>query len=485
MSLDNGIRQIFINGNEFNIRYNVERTLGSNPTVIALGKNCSVGMLPWSDALSVHGVGATANGNIQLADYTLAIAPQAEYTAEFIIIPWDKNDYWSWINQARRIVGANFPITLIPGLWLGNAATRFSAASQRNMIKNLGLNAVIQSNNCARDSQGLELRGSDWINSPLTEYHAMRKNLNEWYPDKSVKQLVYFHCFLETTPENIQRYNKDLIQLADGRTTVYGTSRGNNHLHCILPESDGWGKVAEEWIDCIFDRIKADGIFWDEFSNSNIKYAYNSNLWDNVSADIDRRSGKVLRRKSSVTLLSQAWRQKMVNKIRSQHKYLIINGAPLTQTVRKMQIQTMFETGNISSLNGSHLASPVALGDHLTEKNFADAWKVMLRALDFGSLYCAYYTYKIYPRDHQTLSCWMYPFTPIELHSGYVIGQERIITRISGEFSWGDGSDFEAKVFDSNGRLTDKFPVKKHIRNHQSFAEVRIPDNHAAVIIRK
>ena len=79
----------------------------------------------------------------------------------------------------------------------------------------------------------------------------------------------------------------------------------------------------------------------------------------------------------------------------------------------------------------------------------------------------------------------MYPFTPIELHKGYVIGEERIITRISGYFGWGDKSDFECKVFDSKGKLTEQYPVKKVVRNNQTFAEVRIPANCAVVIIRK
>ena len=486
LSLPNGIRKALINGNEFNIRYNSERELSSNPSIIALTANGSVGLLPWSDALSVHGIGGVNNGNLILADYELVIAPQTEHIAEFIIVPWDKANYWSWINQTRKITGANMPITLLPGLWMGSSATRLSASRQRSMIGNFGLNAVIQSNNCARDSQGLELRGTDWIDCPLTEYHAMRKNLDRWYPDKSVKQLVYFHCFLETTTNNIrQLYNRDLIRLANGKTTVYGSSRGNNHLHCILPNPDGWGKVGEQWIDTIFDKIKADGVFWDEFSVSNIKYAYNPDRWDNVSGDIDRQTGKVIRKKSSVTLLTQPWRIKMVDKIRKQGKYLIINGAPRTQKVRAMKIQTMFETGNISSLNQAHLASPVALGDHLTEKNFDDAWRIMLRALDYGSLYCAYYTYKSYPRQHKAMTCWMYPFTPIELHKGYVIGKERIITRISGCFGWGDKSEFEAKVFDANGKLTNQYPVKKVTHNGQNFAEVRIPANCAAVIIRK
>ena len=36
------------------------------------------------------------------------------------------------------------------------------------------------------------------------------------------------------------------------------------------------------------------------------------------------------------------------------------------------------------------LYSPIALGDHLTERSEQDAYRVMLRALDFG---CVYYWY--------------------------------------------------------------------------------------------
>jgi len=253
----------------------------------------------------------------------------------------------------------------------------------------------------------------------------------------------------------------------------------------MFPSENGWGQVAEAWIDCIFDNIKADGIFWDEFVRSNIEYAYNENWWDNVSADINRNNGIVNRKKSSITLLSLPWRLKMLDKIRSRNMELIINGAPTTHTMRQKKIQTMFETGQIASLNKGHLASPVALGDHLTEKMFSDAWRVMLRALDFGSLYCYYYTAKVYPRNHEAMSKYMYPFTPVELHKGYIIGQERIITKVSGNFGWGDNSDFEAIVFDSNGQKTDKYPVKKVQKDNQTFAEVRLPASCAAVIIKR
>ena len=108
----------------------------------------------------------------------------------------------------------------------------------------------------------------------------------------------------------------------------------------------------------------------------------------------------------------------------------------------------------------------------------------MLRALDFGGLYCVYVTRKVYP-EYPTMTKWMYPFTPVELHKGYLIGEERIITKNSGLFGWGDNSDFEAVVFGTDGQVTDRYPVKKVMLDGKTYAEVRIPGNCAAVIIRK
>jgi hypothetical protein len=79
----------------------------------------------------------------------------------------------------------------------------------------------------------------------------------------------------------------------------------------------------------------------------------------------------------------------------------------------------------------------------------------------------------------------MYPFTPVELHKGYLIGKERIITKQSGIFGWGDQSDFDVLIFDTAGQQTDKYPAEKVVIDGKNYAEIRIPGNCAAVIIRK
>jgi hypothetical protein len=128
------------------------------------------------------------------------------------------------------------------------------------------------------------------------------------------------------------------------------------------------------------------------------------------------------------------------------------------------------------------LHSPVALGDHLTEHVTKDAYDNMLAALDHGCLY-SWYDDRIY-LTQKTLTEYMFPFTPIELHEGYVIGKERILTNRSGLFGWGDNTDFAAHVFDRDGKETGEVAVRKVVRNGVTFAEVRIPEGYSAALVR-
>jgi hypothetical protein len=84
----------------------------------------------------------------------------------------------------------------------------------------------------------------------------------------------------------------------------------------------------------------------------------------------------------------------------------------------------------------------------------------------------------------------MYPFTPVELHEGYVIGKERIITNRSGVFGWNDNSPHEVHVYDNTGHEVDlkkiKLPtvIKTDTQNGKTWTEVRIGEGWSAVIVR-
>jgi hypothetical protein len=84
----------------------------------------------------------------------------------------------------------------------------------------------------------------------------------------------------------------------------------------------------------------------------------------------------------------------------------------------------------------------------------------------------------------------MFPITPVELHEGYIIGKERIITNRSGVFGWDDSSQHEVHVFDETGRevLLDKLPkgtvVKTYQKDGKTWTEIRIGEDWSAAIVK-
>ena len=202
---------------------------------------------------------------------------------------------------------------------------------------------------------------------------------------------------------------------------------------------------------------------------------------DGCSAAIDPRTFKITRKIGSMTLLSSPWRLKQVKRMTEGDRPFIVNGMPVTREMRALKFQAFTETGSITHCAGTLLYSPVALGDHLTERKYADAYANILRALDYG---CLYVWYPHIFHTNRAPTYYYYPFTPIEIHGGYVIGRERIITKKSGLFGWGDRSNFEPHVFDRDGKETGDVKVPTVKRDGKHYAEVRLPEGHLAILVR-
>ena len=79
----------------------------------------------------------------------------------------------------------------------------------------------------------------------------------------------------------------------------------------------------------------------------------------------------------------------------------------------------------------------------------------------------------------------MFPATPVELGKGYIFCKERIITKVSGYWGWGDNSEFDVYVYDANGKLLPDFKAPKVVRNGKNYVELRLPEDYSAAIVRK
>ncbi|MGC8976484.1 MAG: hypothetical protein ACP5OB_02530 [Candidatus Ratteibacteria bacterium] len=472
----------------------------SNPTTIILTEKSGIGLMPIDDVFRVHIQNFAAGNTYGIADNNFVLMPDKEYTMKFAIFLSDRPDYFSVINSIRRFLDVNFTI---PGSFCFftprtksyfspkdteelkqkfNTPVLASSDMEPDLMKKYftNKNAYFISFSFNKGATGIEAHNIAYYSENpdiLPFIKDIIKRIKDVYPDGKI--LPYYHCFINTEKDAKEKYKDARILLPDGQQADYG----NPVYPLFFPTlENSYGKLCEKQIDEYLDLFGADGIYWDEFEYSMAKYHYDK-PHDGYSADIDPQIHKIIRLKSSVTLLTQPWRVKMVEKILNEKKkLLVINGNPHTETILRYKVPRFVETGSISNCTRAQLFTPIALGDHITERSEKDAYRKMLEALDYGCLYYWYF-YLIWP-EYPTLTTYMFPITPIEINKGYIIGKERIITKVSGYFGWGDNSNAEVHFFDSEGREIKK-DTEKVKKDGKTYYKVILGDYESCVLVRK
>lgn len=446
----------------------------SNPTSFAATTKGGLGLLPLSDAFRIHIDNSSQKGKIAIADRQCVLRPGASYTAEWAIVPVEEPDYWRILNATRRLLDANFTTPGGFAFFRPELNDKWNDEQTRQFLE---CKDVLYA--CAT----LPYWGKDPCQGTVFQ-RMERDNFRKAFERRrqlapAVKNLIYFHCFLDVSDEGPKQFADSRILLANGQQADYGEAT----WRLFVPtESNSYGPAITKNIDLMLGEIGADGIFWDEHEYSRFLYHYGDS-WDGISGDIDATKMTVSRLKSSVTLLTEPWRLALARRILA-HGPLIGNGPPITRAMAALKFPCFVETGSISNCTQAHLHSPIALGDHLTEQSELDAYRTMLDALDYGCVYHWYNDLSVIP-TYKTLTSYMFPMTPLELHEGYLIGQERIITRRSGRYGWGDASQHELHVFDQDGREVPNFSAPHVEENGKSYTELRMPENWSAAIVRR
>jgi len=447
----------------------------ANPTTYGATATAGIGMIALNDEFMLHAVNSAVGGVTALSDDSFVLRPGASYTAEWMIIPTDRADFWDFINSARRIRNVNFELKYqFAFLRAGPPTSEWSDDALRSFIENKGADLACASISYPR-YQGRYPHGTAFQRVDHSIYAEHNDRLRTICP--AVKTMIYFHCFIDVVDDSPVRFAQDRLLLPDGTQADY--SKPEDRIFFPTLTND-FGREVSKNIDLILNDSKADGVYWDEIEYSRYRYHY-GDPWDGCSADIDPNTHKIVRPKCSVALITQPFRLYHVRRILERGP-LIANGMPHTRTMADIHFGRFVETGSISNCAQALLYAPVALGDHLTERTEEDAYRVMLAALDYGCLY-NWYSDIVIP-THRNLACYMFPITPVELHEGYVIGKERIITKVSRNFGWGDNSTHEVHVFDASGREVADFNAPTLTHQGTTFTELRLPEDWSAAIIR-
>jgi hypothetical protein len=447
-----------------------------NPTTFAATEAHGIGLMPLDDVARIHTLNSCAESAPILGDNNLVLRPHAVYTAEWAIIPTDKPDYWKFINAARRLIDANFTIDGAFAFLRADPITdAWTDAQIADFIRYKDARYVCSSISYPM-YKGRYTHGTSFQMVPLDNF---RNSFQRWRGlGLDAKYLVYFHCFIDVTDEGPERFQDARLLQPDGTQADYGMPYDRIYFPT---EGNSYGREVGKNVDLIFDTIGADGVYWDEHEYSRYQFHYGE-PWDGFTGDIDASKMTLSRLKSSVTLLTEPWRLALARKIMARGP-LIGNGPPFTRAMAALKFPCFVETGSITNCAQAHLHSPIALGDHLTERSEVDAYRTMLAALDYGCVYHWYNDVTVIP-THPHLTRYMYPITPMELHEGYIIGRERIVTKISGRFGWGDESRHEVHVFDDTGTELQTFGAPFVREDGKTLTELRLPQDYAAVIIR-
>lgn len=448
-----------------------------NPSIFGATTQSGVGLLPLNDEFQVHVREESVAGVLVLSDPQFVLRPHATYTAEWAAVLTPRPDYFDFVNAARRLLDANFTINeCFAFLRAGPLTEKWSDEQFADSIRFKSASLVCASIDYPR-YRGAYTHGTSFQRVKHDSYQRWVERVHRLA--LGVKTCVYFHCFLDTVEDSPTVFADSRHLRADGSQADYGEAVYKNFFPT---ETNSFGRVIGGNVDLILDEIRADGVYWDEFEYSALTYHYGE-PWDGCSADIDARTHKITRLKSSVTLISQPWREALAKKILARGP-LIANGQPHTRTMAGLKFPRFVETGSPSNCAHAQLHSPIALGDHLTERTEADAYRDMLSALDYGCLYHWYSDAQVVPA-HPTLTQFMYPATPVELHDGFIIARERILTKRSGLFGWGDNAQHEVHVFDDEGREAKNIRTPTVTRDGKTFTELRIAEGWSAAIVRK
>ena len=479
---------------------------GRNPSVYAVDAvgRFGIALIAQDDVFRVQCKQYCKDGFAGIRTDGLALVPGKPRTVEWSIYPTATADYYEFVNAVRRDWGVNFRID--GGFTFGFAEYgNGSPEGLRRRRRNEGLAWQSMPAHFWRhvdsDSKYRDYVGNIWgmgRNSPFVRTKNGRgevvledpKVMDE-FEDRCIrrcreinpglKAFFYIHNQISVGSDD-GKYEEYALYNRSGKRMYYGgdTCRGQNNL--FVPTLDNaFGRDFLKLVDWVLDRFDLDGIYQDECNHCNSRFYGGTNMWDGATVELDDL-GNVKRKLSYVPLLKLPVTLKTFDKIINERKKLMVaNFSPETRSERQFHFPRFEETFLARWIALSHLYTPIQLGDMLTYSSTARDMAADQRiALKRGALYYHYAGNTGCP----SLTSKMYPFTPIELHSGWLVGEERILTCVSGEFGWrGERPDVDVFVFNELGREVTGYPFEtKETRQGRAFVLELKPDYCAAIV---
>jgi len=457
---------------------------GDNPTVLLRSGSDGLGFVAEDDVLRAQSAQiATADpAAAGLVDDYFMLPPYAEYELRWSIYPVPAGDYFDFVNAVRLNWGVNFTV---PGAFAfppHPTVERAQTPDLKAWLNNGSLSVV-----CCEIPMPEPLvlsQGLAFLQEPA-EQQRLKDQADRLRAAKpGLKVLQYLHVYITRLDAAVDAYKDAALRGAEGKQLAYEPGQWKPTFWLFLPTTtNAYGREMNKTFDLILDPLGFDGIFWDELAYSRNEMAYG--VEDGHSAIPDPKTMTVAQKMAFTPLYCQAYQVQQARRVLNAGKILIGNGPPLTETMTKIHFPRFVETSSATNLRYAHLYCPLGLSSPDRVESAEDIIPSIRSHLDNGGLWYYYCKWDRVFLTHPTATAHMYPFTPIELHEGYLIGRERILTDRSGIFGWNDKSRHRVFVYGRDGRLVEGFTAPTRTVKGCTYTELRLPPGAMGIIERQ
>ena len=410
----------------------------------------------------------------------LYLPPGGSRTLEWSVYPVASRDYYDFINLVREDWGANYTVE---GPWTFFGPDSIIATpveKLREWLDRLGINYACYCGGWVDWKHDKKKIG--FGTGVMDPYWAdFRRRLKEATAKlrvarPGIKVLVYYDTQRDTSDGGHERFKDSWLTDPKGNQYTTNWSGVYSLTHSVVATLDNsFGKAMLGVVDRYMDEIGVDGLYWDEMEG--VGYGaplITHNIPDGCSCLLDPKTCTVVRQVGVTTLLGEGHRLAVIDRVRAKRGTLMGNGPSCTRKLLQKHVQRMVEIqhNDYWSYQG-HLGTP--LGYASSRMDFGN-WT---RALRMATLLVGTrYTY-----EHE-ISPYVFPFTPIELHYGYLLGKERIITLHSGSYGWSDDASLVVcHRFDKDGkRRSASWPTR--LSQGVTRTEVELGEEEVAVLVR-
>ncbi len=507
-----------------------------NPTVFAALKKGGLGIIARDNVFRAQVEARVDYNEVCFGTEHLGLKPKGSRVLRWAVYS-GSSEYFDFINCLRRELGVNF--TIEGPLDFTGAATYQSPEStqelqakfERKAVKILPLTpwfvylnsqfdepwdtyktqmqSAIQNIKSARpDAQCLAMLESNLTPVPLTFFKgslpgdlasSTGKGRYGWITPPAARAIV------DASPwrDSVLRDSAGNV-LLDTQYAGHYAGRGLNLM--VYPTLDNYwhGEMLRRIRFCL-DVIGFDGIYFDQFSFAySRRDRYTREFWDGSTVDIDPRTGQITQQYADLGMVTAPARRIWVEEVLKRGKVVVANSMPVANEMQTLPIFRFMEAeysydptragapGGTACARG-HLASPIGLGFRSSripggrERAGEILNRSVIANLEYGLVYYYFGGYlpprgsgsgEYGPVNH------MFPLTPVELHRGWVLGRERLITCLSGKYHWPGSEPPKIFLFDRVGReKSQKFPVRH--AGDACEVEVTLDDWHEIAVLER